>query len=295
MGLHGLDGHQDGGIVPFGFLDEAEGGRGVGRAVGGAGRRQGQVRAHLLAAVQCPGHAGGFAGLQGVCVLEHGREAAAEFGAASRRHDARDDTGRHRVGDPDHRRMLMRDPDQGAFLERVHVLGVGDEHERLQRDGAGEGQQFKDVALAGAEPVEAGLHDVPDLTGQGDGAVAQEPHAVLAEHGTQLDLFPGQGMEEQSVASARAPERPGGGQGEPAAVFVVQRCRRLGEVERSQVHPPEQVILPQTHDVAANMGHVHARSQQRDMGAGAQLGHHHARELVQVMCVVDEEDDSPPL
>ena len=59
----------------------------------------------------------------------------------------------------------MGDPDQGPLLERVHILRVGDEHEGLQRDCPGEGQQFKDVALAVAEPVEAGLHDIPDLTG----------------------------------------------------------------------------------------------------------------------------------
>ena len=53
--------------------------------------------------------------------------------------------------------------------------GLAIEHEGLQRDRAGECQQFKDVALAGAEPVQACLHDVPDLAGQGDGAVAQEP------------------------------------------------------------------------------------------------------------------------
>jgi len=84
----------------------------------------------------------------------------------------------------------MGDPDQGPLLERVHVLRVGDQHEGLQRDRACKCQQFKDVALAVAEPVEACLHDVPDLSGQGDGAVAQEPYAVLAYQCAQLDLLP---------------------------------------------------------------------------------------------------------
>ena len=44
----------------------------------------------------------------------------------------------------------MADMDQGPFLQGIHVLRVEDAHERLQRNGAGEGQKLKNVALAGS-------------------------------------------------------------------------------------------------------------------------------------------------
>ena len=185
----------------------------------------------------------------------------------------------------------MTDADQGAFLEGVDVLRLRYVHQGLQGQRSGERQELKNITLARAEPVQAGLEYIPDLARQGNGLVSKDPGILMADDDPQLDLFPGQGVQEKGIAPTGVPEGACRGMGEMSAVFLREAVHRLAEIEGAKINPAQQVIFPEPHDVAAKIGQVNARGEQQDMPAGAELGHHHRRELIEVMGIIDEEYD----
>ena len=283
-------------LLPSGdFPGKPQGRLRIGELVREAGSRQGQTGIHFFTAVECPGDRSGPGVFVKVLVLEHSTQPAAKFRTASGRHYAGDDSRGDRVGDAHHGRMVMADPDQCPFLKGVDVLRLRHVHQGLQGQGPSERQDLKDITLARTEPVQAGFEHIPDLAGQRHRPVPQYPRILVANNDSQLDLFPGQGVQEERIAAAGVPEGACRGVGEVSTVLLGEAVHRFAEIERAKIHPAQQVILPEPHDVAAQVGQVNARGEQQDVAAGAELGHHHGGQFIEVMGIVDKKYDAAAL